>query len=471
MKYVRRSEHDGSKERLYGVWSAMIQRCHNPSHDAYPTHGGRGITVCETWKEYKAFRAWAKRNGGNRDRTAIVRVDLNGPYSPENCRIVPESELAWIIRAFGEAKTPGEWANDRRCVVTSATTLRARVRRGWNHHDAVTTPVRGYSGGGPRPARTTPRTSGAPTPRQGSRRAAVDVILRNPAPPTGREAARRLRECAERLRSEGANANAPPEHPNCRLTFVPETTFGQQPPPPNRLVAVRVRGTGAHVALQSEGEERRWMYYDPATAMFVCVREDGGVLQLSEADGRQLSENAEIRDAMMDARSGRTRTFQAFNLPNGLELVSDFVNYSTERDHQGVPIGEQSWVRAVTFFENERSRAVLSDNLALEPAVLSDRRFTDTGMACRTIEYRLTPEQAEAWRVQRARHPDPRTFRQEYEGSFTPDARNSRASDMNVDHLRHSIAEVGREIGRAARAVGQAVDNRLADAARRASEI
>jgi hypothetical protein len=174
MKYVRQSKHGGSKERLYGVWSAMIQRCCNPSHKAYPNHGGRGITVCDEWKEYAAFRAWALRNGGDRDRTAIVRVDLNGPYSPVNCRVVPEAELTWIIRAFGEAKTPGEWVNDRRCVVASVATLRARVRRGWDHLVAVTTPVRHYSGGGPRLARTTTR----PTPRAGSRRAAVNVILR-----------------------------------------------------------------------------------------------------------------------------------------------------------------------------------------------------------------------------------------------------------------------------------------------------
>lgn len=462
MKYVRRSEHDGSKERLYGVWSAMIQRCHNPGHSAYPTHGGRGIVVCDAWKEYKTFRAWAKRNGGNRDRTAIVRVDLNGPYSPENCRIVPESELAWIIRAFGEAKTPGEWANDRRCVVPSATTLRARVRRGWDHNDAVTTPVRGYSGGGPRPARN-PSGGGtrpAGNPR-GSRRLAVDVILRNPAPPTGREAARRLREAAERMRSEGANAHAPPEHVNCRSVSHP------------------------------------------------------------------------------------------FTLPNGLEIISDFVNFSTERDNQGVPVGEQTWVRAVTFFVTERSRSVLSDNLALEPAVLNDERFMDTGRACRTITYRLTNEQAEAWRALRARHPDPSAFRREYEGTFEPtrdanrlvavrdrstggaielregrnrvgwlyydpvdgvfmvsgrdeirrltdresetltreqrmvdammdarsgvtaarDARNSRASDMNPERLRESIADVGRMIGQAAREVGANLNARIADAARRATEI
>lgn len=155
MKHVRRSSHGQSDNRLYGVWNAMIQRCCNPRHEAYASHGGRGIRVCDEWLEFSAFLTWAEANGGNRPKMSLARTDLSGPYSPANCRFVPESELAWMISAFGETKTPGEWAMDLRCRVPSATTIRARVRRGWDHIHALTTPPRGY-----RPTSAVARSAG-----------------------------------------------------------------------------------------------------------------------------------------------------------------------------------------------------------------------------------------------------------------------------------------------------------------------
>lgn len=148
-----RRENKGKAGKLYRLWCNIRRRCDCKSMSGYVYYGGRGITVCDEWHDYIAFREWALTNG-YREGLEIDRVDNNGNYEPNNCRWVPRIINAnnksnnLKITIGDETKTVAEWSRDIRCTVTYGCLIQ-RISKGWNPERAVFAPGRKMRGNRP----------------------------------------------------------------------------------------------------------------------------------------------------------------------------------------------------------------------------------------------------------------------------------------------------------------------------------
>ena len=81
-------KHNLTNTRIYGIWANIKNRTLNPKHMQFPNYGGRGITICDEWKNaVKSFYDWAITNGYEENKgLSIDRIDNDGNYEPDNCR-------------------------------------------------------------------------------------------------------------------------------------------------------------------------------------------------------------------------------------------------------------------------------------------------------------------------------------------------------------------------------------------------
>lgn len=141
-------KHQDSRTPIYIVWEEMKKRCLTPNKNrqGYHRYKGRGITICEEWKNsYLAYKAWALANG-YQEGLQIDRINNDKGYGPDNCRFVTPKEncnnqsKTTMLTAFGETKPLKYWLEDPRCKVCNGT-LEARIyRAGWDHEKAISTP-------------------------------------------------------------------------------------------------------------------------------------------------------------------------------------------------------------------------------------------------------------------------------------------------------------------------------------------
>lgn len=86
--------HGKTNCRLYEIWRGMKKRCYLVTHIHYKNYGGRGITICEEWKNnFMNFYNWAIANGYD-DNLSIDRINNDGNYEPSNCRWATAKEQA-----------------------------------------------------------------------------------------------------------------------------------------------------------------------------------------------------------------------------------------------------------------------------------------------------------------------------------------------------------------------------------------
>jgi hypothetical protein len=87
----RNTKHGLGHHQIYSVWKDMLRRCYNPANKHYKYYGGRGIAVCDEWKDNpKAFIAWAENHGWKK-KLDIDRFNNDKGYSPNNCRFATRS--------------------------------------------------------------------------------------------------------------------------------------------------------------------------------------------------------------------------------------------------------------------------------------------------------------------------------------------------------------------------------------------
>lgn len=147
-KYVSeaRSSHRFPHPRLRTIWRDMIDRCENSKSISYPLYGGKGISVCEEWKDLNTFVAWSLMNGYD-DSLTLDRIDGTGNYCPSNCRWASWQEQQnnrcnnHIIIVNGEADT---LTNMARKYDIPWWVVSSRIRNGWEEEKAVLTPKRYY---------------------------------------------------------------------------------------------------------------------------------------------------------------------------------------------------------------------------------------------------------------------------------------------------------------------------------------
>jgi hypothetical protein len=134
--------HGASRTPLYKVWTGMIQRCHNPNSNGYELYGGRGISVCDRWKN--SFAAFAEDVGERPPDASLDRFpNQDGNYEPTNIRWASPTQqqrnTRWNVKLeYGKTMLLQEWAE---LLDINYEVLRSRYKRKWTPERILTEPI------------------------------------------------------------------------------------------------------------------------------------------------------------------------------------------------------------------------------------------------------------------------------------------------------------------------------------------
>lgn len=123
------------------TYKAMTQRCLNPNNKRWARYGGRGITICDRWKE--SFLNFLADMGEKPDGLTLDRIDNNGNYEPGNCRWATKKEQAnnksnvRSVEYQGITKSTKDWCRELNLIYGR---VLQRLQAGWSVEDAFFKP-------------------------------------------------------------------------------------------------------------------------------------------------------------------------------------------------------------------------------------------------------------------------------------------------------------------------------------------
>ncbi len=131
----KKTTHGMSHTKINGVWWAIIMRCFNPNYPSYKNYGGRGITVCDEWRnDFTAFYEHvSKLEHFGKDGYTLDRIDNDGNYEPGNVRWATAKEQSRNRRSNIVVEYKGEQLSLKAVAEKSGkkyTDLVARYHRG-----------------------------------------------------------------------------------------------------------------------------------------------------------------------------------------------------------------------------------------------------------------------------------------------------------------------------------------------------
>ena len=123
----------------YTAWCGMIGRCYNSNNRKFKDYGGRGISVCDRWRD--SFISFLEDMGEKPSAShSLDRIDNNGNYEPGNCRWATVKEQSrnkrnvTFIEIDGISMTAAEWA---KLSGQKYETILYRIKKGWSNRDSV----------------------------------------------------------------------------------------------------------------------------------------------------------------------------------------------------------------------------------------------------------------------------------------------------------------------------------------------
>lgn len=141
-----KTTHGLGGDRLYSVWSNIKSRCYNTSARDFQHYGGRGISMCDEWRDdVRAFYDYVTALPRyNEPGMTLDRIDNDSHYEPGNVRWATrreqnfnrrDRESSAMIEFRGKRLNVAAWARE---LGINRSTLWGRIRSGWPIERALT---------------------------------------------------------------------------------------------------------------------------------------------------------------------------------------------------------------------------------------------------------------------------------------------------------------------------------------------